>query len=64
LRLSPLHPIFLDGVFAPTAVGELIFHPLPSLSSAQLADLLQAIRIRALGWLIRQGVIRSFRRPG
>jgi hypothetical protein len=49
--LNPhLHTVFLDGVFAPNAADELVFHPLPSRSSVQLADLLQAIRNRTLGW--------------
>jgi Putative transposase len=47
LRLNPhWHAIFLDGVFAPDDDGALRFHPLPSLSNGQVADLMQAVRIR------------------
>ncbi len=39
LRLNPhLHQLALDGVFV-----ELVFHPLPSLSNADVADLLDTI---------------------
>jgi Putative transposase len=35
------------------------FHPLLSLSSSELGDLLTVIRIRVLGWLSRRGVIED-----
>jgi Putative transposase/Transposase zinc-binding domain len=58
LRLNPhYHAVFLDGVFAPSEDGALRFHPLGSLSSSEVADLMQAVRIRVLGWLERHGVI-------
>jgi hypothetical protein len=60
LRLNPhYHSAFLDGVFAPGEDAKLEFHPLGSLSNGQLADLMQAVRIRVLGYLERQGVIES-----
>jgi hypothetical protein len=60
LRLNPhYHVVFLDGVFAPDEEGKLEFHPLGSLSNGQLADLIQAVRIRVLGYLERQGAIES-----
>jgi len=59
LRLNPhLHAILLDGVFAP-AEGALLFHPLPSLDTDEVADLLQVIRVRVLGFLERRGVIED-----
>jgi hypothetical protein len=60
LRLNPhCHAILLDGVFAPTRNGALDFHLLPSLSTAELAELLQGVRVRVLGWLCRRGVIED-----
>lgn len=47
----------MDGVFAAGADGALAFQPLPSLSSGEVSDLMQAVRIRVLGWLERHGVI-------
>lgn len=62
LRLNPhLHSVFLDGVFAPDSDGELVFHALPSLSNGQVADVMQAVRIRVLRYLARQGVIDDTR---
>jgi hypothetical protein len=59
LRLNPhLHAILLDGVFAP-AEGALLFHPLPSLDTDEVADLLQVIRVRVLDLLERRGVIED-----
>jgi hypothetical protein len=58
LRLNPhLHAILLDGVFAPGADGVLRFHALPSLSSGEVANLMQAVRLRILRWLARRGVL-------
>jgi len=51
--------VFLDGVFAPDEQAKLEFHPLGSLSNGELADLMQAVRIRVLGYLERPGVIES-----
>lgn len=60
LRLNPhFHSALLDGVFAASDDGTLDFHPLPSLSSSEVADLLQVIRIRIVGWLARRGVIED-----
>jgi hypothetical protein len=49
------HAILLDGVFASAKNGALEFHPPQSLSTAELADLLQVVRVRVLGWLCRRG---------
>jgi hypothetical protein len=49
------------GVFARRDDGQLEFHALPSLSSNDVADLLQAVRIRVLRFLARAGVIDDAR---
>jgi hypothetical protein len=60
LRLNPhWHSILLDGVFAPDGQGALVFHQLRNLDTCQLADLLQVIRVRVLGYLERRGVIEN-----
>jgi hypothetical protein len=60
LRLNPhWHVIFLDGVFAPDGQGALVFHQLRNLDNSPLADLLQVIRVRVLGYLERRGVIEN-----
>ena len=60
LRLNPhWHAILLDGVFAPDGQGALVFHQLPNLDDSRLADLLQVIRVRVLGYLERRGVIEN-----
>jgi hypothetical protein len=60
LRLNPhWHAILLDGVFAPDGQGALVFHPLRNLDNGQLADLLQVIRVRVVGYLERRGVIEN-----
>jgi hypothetical protein len=62
LRLNPhLHAILLDGAFAPGNDGTLHFHALPSLSSGQVADLMQAVRVRILRFLARRGIIHDLR---
>ncbi|MFC1643340.1 transposase [Myxococcota bacterium] len=53
----------LDGVFAPDAQGTLVFHPLPSLETADVADLLQVIRVRVLRLLERKGVVECTEQP-
>ncbi len=59
LRLNPhLHAIVLDGVFV-AANSSPVFHPLTDLDDSDLADLLQVIRVRVLGFLERKGVIES-----
>jgi hypothetical protein len=64
LRLNPhLHSIVLDGVFVPADSGELEFHALPSLTNADVAELLQTIRRRVLAFLEKRGVIESRREP-
>jgi len=65
LRLNPhFHSIVLDGVFVPSADGSVVFHSLPSLSNADVVDLLQAARARVLAFLERRGVIESLLEPG
>jgi hypothetical protein len=62
LRLNPhFHALLLDGVFAEDDGGALRFYALPSLSSTEVADLMQAIRIRVLRFLARAGVIEDTR---
>jgi hypothetical protein len=40
--LNPhLHSLVLDGVFAESAGGELVFHPLPFLTNDDVGDILQ-----------------------
>jgi hypothetical protein len=64
LRLNPhLHQLALDGVFVEEDSGELVFHPLPSLSNADVADLLDTICVRVLALLDREGVIEDRRDP-
>jgi Putative transposase/Transposase zinc-binding domain len=58
LRLNPhLHAILLDGVFVNN--GSPVFHPLTELDDSDLADLLQVIRVRVLGFLERKGIVES-----
>lgn len=60
VRLNPhLHTIALDGVFVRDQAGALVFHQLPSLANAEVADLLQTVRARVLALLERRGVIES-----
>ena len=58
LRLNPhYHQLALDGVYTEPADEEAIpeFHPLPYLTSEDVADLLQLARLRILRFLTRQG---------
>jgi hypothetical protein len=58
LKLNPhLHAVFLDGVYAAGAGGNLEFRPLPRLSTSDVADALQIARARILAYLQRQRVI-------
>jgi len=60
LRLNPhFHGILLDGVFAAGDDATPVFHPLPSLDTQDVADLLQVIRVRVLNLLERRGVIED-----
>lgn len=43
------HAVFLDGVFAAGDDGALRFHPLPSLSNGEVADLMQASLLNPMG---------------
>ena len=52
LRLNPhVHAIVLDGGFAAGEDATPIFHPLPSLTTSDVADLLQIVRARVLRFL-------------
>jgi hypothetical protein len=58
LRLNPhFHTLALDGVFVENEAGELAFHPLPALTNADVADILQIARTRIVRLLRRKGVI-------
>jgi len=62
LRLNPhWHSVVLDGVFVPGSEpgAAPVFHPLPELSTDDVADLLQVIRVRVLRFLEKAGVIES-----
>jgi len=60
LRLNPhYHQLALDGVYTEPEDEEATpeFHPLPYLTSEDVADLLQLARVRILRFLQRQGAI-------
>ncbi len=58
LRLNPhFHTLALDGVFVENEAGELAFHPLPALTNADVADILQIARTCIVRLLRRRGVI-------
>jgi hypothetical protein len=58
LKLAPhFHAISLDGVYAETAGGELVFHALPRLRTDEVADVLQTARIRITGLFERRGLL-------
>ena len=58
LKLNPhWHGLFLDGVFARNGDGQPVFHPLPRLSTEEVGDLMQVVRVRILSHLARCGVI-------
>jgi hypothetical protein len=65
LRLNPhFHTLTLDGVFVPTdGDGTLQFHRLPSLSNADVAELLHSAVVRVLVSLERRGVVESRAEP-
>src|SRR5512142_2115096 len=56
-RLDPhLHAVVLDGVFVPNN-DSVVFHPLARLDDADIADLLQVIRVRVVNLLVRRGIV-------
>src|SRR5688572_21853890 len=59
LKLNPhLHAIFLDGAYQQLGDGdEPTFTAVPRLSTSEVADVLQGIRVRVLGHLVRHGVV-------
>ena len=60
LRLNPhIHALLVDGVFVGSDDGAPVFHPLPKLDTAQVADLLQVVRVRVLRHLRRTGVVED-----
>jgi hypothetical protein len=56
--VTHVHAILLAGVFVADN-GSPVFHPLTRLDDSDLADLLQVIRVRLLGFLERKGIIES-----
>jgi hypothetical protein len=58
LKLNPhFHAVFLDGSYAADAAGTPIFQAVPRLSTSDVADVLQIVRARILGYLKRRGVV-------
>ena len=60
---SALHALLLDGVYCLADDSTPVFHPLPSLDTEDVADVLQVVRIRLLNLLERQGVIETRNAP-
>ena len=50
------HTLVLDGVFSDCAGGELVFHPAPAPSDAEVATALATIRNRVQRLLVRRGL--------
>lgn len=61
LKLNPhLHALFLDGVYHQLGDGDKpTFAALPRLSTSEVADVVQGIRVRILGHLVRHGVVKA-----
>ena len=60
LRLNPhFHTIALDGVYVEGEHGDLGFHPLPCLTNANVADILQIASTRILRLLRQKGVVED-----
>lgn len=59
LKLNPhLHGVFLDGVYVLGADGKPVFRALPKLSTDEVGDVLQVVRVRLVRLLERRGVLR------
>ncbi|HEY3233624.1 MAG TPA: transposase zinc-binding domain-containing protein, partial [Polyangiaceae bacterium] len=60
LRLHPhFHAVVLDGVYVEHRGGGLEFMALPHLSTTEVADVLQLVRARIVGYLQRRNVIEQ-----
>ena len=60
LNLNPhFHSLLLDGVYAPGPDGKPRFHPLPSPSEEEIADLVRKVRSRILRRLRKRGLLSS-----
>ena len=60
LKLNPhLHCVFLDGVYVLDPEGKPTFHALPGLTTAEVGDVLQVVRVRLVRYLQRQGVLAA-----
>lgn len=58
LRLNPhVHAVFLDGIFHEDAKGEVVFHTLPRLDTADVARVLEDATKRITGYLRRRGLL-------
>src|SRR5262249_39460306 len=51
--------LFLDGVYRPPHGDAPVFCALPRLSTSDVADVLQTVRVPILGYLVRQGVVEA-----
>lgn len=52
-----MHAVFLDGVFHEDAKGEVVFHALPRLETAEVARVLEDATKRITGYLRRRGLL-------
>jgi hypothetical protein len=60
LKLNPhFHALFLDGAYRPAPGDAPVFSGLPRLSTSDVADVLQTVRARVVGYLVRQGVVEA-----
>ena len=65
LRLNPhFHTVFLDGVYAASPDGTLVFHPAPAPTLADIEQVAARISRRALRYLEKRGVIAPVTAPG
>jgi hypothetical protein len=65
LKLAPhWHLVALDGVYVESSRGELVFHALPHLSTDEVADVLQTVRVRITGLLGRRGLLEGHAADG
>jgi hypothetical protein len=64
LKLNPhFHALFLDGAYRPAHGDAPVFCPLPRLSTSDVADVLETVRVRILGYLVRHGVVGADPEP-
>ena len=57
------HVMVLDGVFTRDAQGRPMFHPAPSPTHAELAQVVRQVHRRALAWLTRRGHVVACSEP-